>query len=158
MRIRKAIKSDLPQIVDLWWEMHTSHYRYDRPYYKLPTKKVAKRSAEKHYSGIVDLPEWIFLVADDKGILTGYLCALVENRPPVYQPSKRVLIISTGVREDYRGKRIFKKLYLRMKKSAVKHQPYHIELLVDIDNPAIEMYKQLGFKNRHIKMYCEFSP
>ncbi len=153
MRIRKARKSDLPQIVDLWWEMHTSHYKYDRPYYKLRTKKVARRNTEKHYSDIIDSPESIFLVADDKGILAGYLCALVQNRPPVFQPSKRVLIDTVAVREDYRGKGIFTKLYLSMEKKAMKHQPYYIELFVDIDNPAIDLYKHLGFKGRQIKMY-----
>ena len=44
-----------------------------------------------------------------------------------------------------------------MEKNVMKHQPLYIELFVDIDNPAIELYKHLGFKNRHIKMYREFS-
>jgi len=43
-----------------------------------------------------------------------------------------------------------------MEKKAMKHQPCHIELFVDIDNPAIDLYKHLGFKGRHIKMYREF--
>lgn len=158
MRIRKARKSDLPQIVDLWWEMQTSHYKYDRPYYKLRTKKVLRRNIEKYYSDIIESPESIFLVADDKGTIAGYLCALVQNRPPVYQLSKSVFIDTTAVRGRYRGKGIFRKLYLFMEKTAKKHQPCHIELFVDIDNPAIELYKHLGFKGRQIKMYREFSP
>ena len=158
MRIRNARKSDLPQMVDLWWEMHTSHYKYDRPYYKLRDRKIARRNTENHFSDIIDSHDSIFLVADDNGIVAGYLCAHVQNRPPVFEPSKRVLIDTTVVREDYRGKGIFTKLYVRMEKNVKKHQPYHIELFVDMENPAIDLYRHLGFKSRHIKMYREFSP
>jgi len=158
MRIRKANKNDLPQLVDLWWEMHTSHYEYDRPYYKLRAQKVAKKNTEKHFSEIIDSPESIFVVAEDSKIIAGYLCAIVQNRPPVFQPSKRLLIDTTGVKEDYRGKGIFNKLYSFMKKIAVQYQPCHIELFVDVDNPAVELYKHLGFKSRHIKMYRDFQP
>ena len=158
MRIRKAKKDDLPQIIDLWWEMHISHYKYDRPYYKLRTKTVARKNIEKHYSELIDSAESIFVVADDRGIIVGYLCALVQNRPPVFLPSKRLLIDTTAVREAYRGKGIFHKLYLGMKRSAVQHQPYHIELFVDMDNPAVELYKHLGFKGRQLKMYRDFQP
>ena len=158
MRIRKAKKSDLPQIVDLWWKMHTSHYKYDRPYYKLRNRKMARRNTEKHFSDIIDSQDSIFLVVDDNGILAGYLCAHIQNRPPVFEPSKRVLIDTTVVREEYRGKGIFTKLYLRMEKNVKKHQPCHIELFVDKENPAIDLYKHLGFKSRHIKMCREFSP
>ena len=132
MRIRNARKSDLPQMVDLWWEMHTSHYKYDRPYYKLRDRKIARRNTENHFSDIIDSHDSIFLVADDNGIVAGYLCAHVQNRPPVFEPSKRVLIDTTVVREDYRGKGIFTKLYVRMEKNVKKHQPHHIELFVDM--------------------------
>lgn len=158
MRIRKARQSDLAQIVGLWWEMHTYHYKYDRPYYKLRTKKAAMRNIEKHYAESIESPDSIFLVADSKGILVGYLYAIVQNRPSVFLPSKRVLINTTIIREDYRDKGIFTKLYLRMEKIATKFQPSFIELFVDINNPAIDIYKHLGFKSRHIKMYREYVP
>ena len=158
MRIRKARFSDLDQIVDLWWEMHTSHYKYDRAYYKLRTKKVAIRNIETHYTERIDSPDSIFLVAENKGILIGYLYALIQDRPSVFPASKRILIDATVVREDYRRKGIFTKLYLRMEKIASKVQPSFIELFVDHNNPAIDTYKNLGFKDRHIKMYREYGP
>ena len=158
MLIRQATKNDMPQLVDLWWEMHTSHYAYDQPYYKLRERKMARIKTKAYFSNIIDSQDSIFLVADDNGILAGYLCAHIQNKPPVFEPSKRVLIDTTIVREDYRGKGIFTKLYRHMEKSVKQHKPQHIELFVDIDNPAIDLYKNLGFKCRHIKMYREFSP
>ena len=49
MRIRKARPEDLPQLIQLWWQMHTHHYQYEKKYYQLRSKAAAmKKSTEYH--------------------------------------------------------------------------------------------------------------
>ena len=138
MRIRKARSEDLPQFINLWWQMHTHHYQYEKKYYQLCTKTAAMKKSSEYHSKQISSLEAIFLVAEDSTKVVGYLLVLVMERPPVYPSQKTAYIDSTFVVPEYRGKGLFKKLFQHMLKSIKKFNVLAIELDVDIDNQAVQ--------------------
>ena len=152
MRIRKAREQDLANLVTLWWQMHTSHYQYDKAYYKLAPKKKACAAARKHLKEMISSKNAVVLVAEESATLLGSLLAHVVDRPPVFPPQKRVLLDSVIVDEKHRGKGIYSKLQKRLDKIAKDKGAIYIELYVDTSSPVVEIYKRKGYSPRHLKM------
>lgn len=158
MRIRKARSEDLPQFINLWWQMHTHHYQYEKKYYQLRSKAAAMNKSLEYHSKQISNPEAVFLVAQDGTRVVGYLLVLVMERPPVYPSQKTAYVDSAFVVPEYRGKGLFRKLFQRMLKSLKKFDALVIELDVDIDNQAVSVYKNIGFKTRQYKMVYPLYP
>jgi GNAT superfamily N-acetyltransferase len=152
MRIRKAREKDLDSLVSLWWQMHTSHYQYDKAYYKLAAKRKACAASRKHLKEMISNKNAVFLVAEENDTLLGSLLAHIVNRPPVFPPQKRALLDNVVVDEKHRGKGIYSKLQKRFDKIAKDKGAIYIELNVDISSSVVEIYKRKGYSARHLKM------
>ncbi len=152
MRIRKARKSDIESLINLWWQMHTSHYAYDKKYYKLASEKKAREATRKHFLDIVNDSKSIFLVAEEKNMLIGSLNARITERPPVFTKQIVIMLHSAIVDENHRGRGVFSKLQKRLEKIAHDKGARYIMLTADIRNPAVEIYRKKGYRETQYQM------
>ena len=152
MKIRKAEEKDIPVLVDLWWQMHTFHYKYDKEYYQLLPKRKACHESQKHLQTMLANENTIFLVAEAEGVLLGSLLAHIDHRPPVFSTQKRILVDHVVVDEKHRCKGIFSKLQNRLDSISKQKGAILIELNVDVSNPAVDVYKKKGYFSVQYKM------
>ena len=158
MQIRKAKREDLSQLTDLWWQMHTSHYKYDKSYYRLRARVTAHKQAGLHYAKQIGNPKAIFLVAHEDSRIAGYLLAQIVDRPPIFPPSRFIFLETTVIDAQFRGTGLFRMLFTHLLKVVEQYNPSYIELNVDRDNPAVTVYENIGFETRHYKMVYPIAP
>ena len=155
MKIRKAKEKDIDDLIPLCWQMHTSHYKYDKRYYKLAPKKKACEAIRKYFKKMINDTNTISLVAEDNGQLIGRLSARIMDRPPVFSSQKRIILEGCVVDEKYRSRGIYSRLQKRLEEIARSKKARYIELNVDILNDAKEAYKSKGYIPRHVMMVKE---
>jgi len=151
--VRRARTGDLDQLVEMWQELHTGHYAYDRDYYRLRPVRRAKAEIRKHFAARMADPDAIFLVAARGPELAGFLMGTLSTRPPVMPRTRRFTLDSAFVAPELRGTGVFSKLFARLKRIlAGLGDVKHVELSVDVRNPAVAAYGHLGFEKLHYKM------
>ena len=153
MKIRKARKEDIDSLVPLWYQMHTSHYKYNKEFYRLKPKEAAEKVTAKYFEDSLKLDQSIILVAEINQKIVGYLKAEESTRPPVFPENQKVIILdSVVIDEKFRGQGIYKKLQKELETEARKRNVMHIELCVDIMNTAKNIYESEGYEPRQLKM------
>ena len=155
MKIRKAKEKDIDDLTPLWWQMYTSHYKYDKRYYKSAPKKKACEAIRKYFKKMINDTNAISLVAEDNGQLIGRLSARIMDRPPVFSSQKRIILEGCVVDKKYRGRGIYSRLQKRLEKIARSKKARYVELNVDVLNPARKVYESKGYVPRHIMMVKE---
>jgi GNAT superfamily N-acetyltransferase len=153
LTVRRARAGDVGQLVRLWRAFHTSHYRYDRDYYRLKPMRQAMAATREHYAVRVADRDAIFLVAAEGDRLVGVLLGKLSARPPVMPPTRTFSLNATFVDPRLRGRGIFSKLFARLRRTLLRRRDVkHIELVVDVQNPVVAAYEHLGFRKLHYKM------
>ena len=153
MRLRKAKEEDLPRLVALWWQLQKAHCEYDKAHYRLAPKRNVCARARKNLQKMIHDKEAVFLVAEDNGDVVGSLLARVVDRSPIFSPRQKVAILDrVVVDEKHRGKGIYSKLQKKLDGVARRRGAVHIELYVDVANPALDIYKKNGYLPRHLTM------
>ncbi|MBA4389153.1 MAG: hypothetical protein C0404_14365 [Verrucomicrobia bacterium] len=153
LRIRRAKEEDLPRLVSLWWQLQRAHYEYDLAHYKLASKGKVCARFRKHLQKMIHDKETVFLVADDNSEVLGSLLARVVDRSPIFYPRQKYAVLDrVMVDEKHRGKGIYSKLQKQLERMARDRRAVHIELYVDVANPALNVYKRSGYMPRHVTM------
>ncbi len=153
MKIRIAKKRDIPSLKNLWWQMHMTHYDFDKEYYRLAAKSKALKATEKYFSHAIDDYISVFLVVEEDGKIAGFLKARIEERPPVFHKQKSLFIDIVVVDEKFRKKGIYSEFQTHIERIAKVEGISYIRLNVDVVNEeAKKVYLRKGFVPRNVLM------
>lgn len=153
MKIRKANLEDIDKLMPLWFQMHTSHYKYNKLFYNLKPKEEAFKAIHKHFEDFIRNEESFILVAEIDKKIVAYLKTKESTRPPVFPENQKIMLLDAAVvEENFRGRGIYKELQKELETEAQKRGAMYIELNVDVMNPAKNTYKNVGYEPRQIRM------
>jgi ribosomal protein S18 acetylase RimI-like enzyme len=151
--IRRARPGDLERLVDLWQMLHAGHYAYDREYYRLRPMRQARAASRKYTSERISDRKSVFLVAVERRTVVGYLMGTLAPRPPVMPQTRTFFLNSVFVLPRLRGRGICSQLFVELCRRLRRRRGVkHVELNVDVRNPAVSVYEHLGFEKAHYKM------
>jgi ribosomal protein S18 acetylase RimI-like enzyme len=148
MEVLKATESDLPRIVDLWWEMQSSHNEYDPRFYKTKSESECRNLARTYFSIMIADKDHLILLANEGGKTVGMIHLQISIKPPVYSLERYASIREAVVSKPYRNRGIFRLLLNHAKDLLRLEKISLLEVGVDVSNPASDVYKRAGFTTR----------
>ena len=148
MKIWEATEIDLTQMIDIWWEMQSSHDNYDPKYYQTRSENECRGLARKYFKEFLLDKNHLFLVAGVSEKIVGMIHLQILIKPPVYRAQRYALIQDVVVTQSYQNRGIFKALLDHAKDRLRLENINLMELLVDENNPAVKAYGQVGFTTR----------
>ncbi|MCP4178876.1 MAG: GNAT family N-acetyltransferase [bacterium] len=153
MKIRKAKLCDVEKLIPLWFQMHTSHYKFSESFYKLRPKEEAYNAIKKHFEESINDNLSFFLVAEIDQEIIAFLKAKELDRPHVFPEKQKIMFLNAVVVNiKYRHKGIFNTLQKELEVESRKRGLLHIELHVDVMNFVKKIYKDKGYEPRQITM------
>ena len=142
--VRRAVNSDIPEIIDLLGEVLRVHNAARPDLFKPSGSKYS----EKELTEIIhDDERPVFVYADDSGKILGHCFCIVEDRPETgaCRAVKTVYIDDLCVAAEARRRHVGKALYEFVKAFARDIGAYNITLHAWQGNAgAIEFYRRLG--------------
>jgi ribosomal protein S18 acetylase RimI-like enzyme len=100
-------------------------------------------------------PKHICFVAELENNLIGFISGCLNiNEKKIY--ARKGYIEDWFVSENYRNQGVGKKLYNELIKEFAKEKCDNLEIHAYVSNPAIEMYRKLGFQDMVLKMIKKF--
>lgn len=144
MEIRTANLEDLGAIEILWKEMMLFHIARDDYFTMVPEAEDIHREYMKR---ILCDGEKHVLVADDSGIVLGYIVMELCNKPPIYPNVEYVEIQAISVSASARRKGIGRKLVEAVTTWCRNQDITQVECGVAVNNPVSRAFwKQMGFQ------------
>lgn len=139
MIIRHAEPYDAEQLVKLIKEVEKSNFMLYEP----GERQLTLCQQKKRIESMRDEKTSTIFVADDHGMLVGYLVVIGGN-PNRAQHSVYLVI---GVVESYRGTGVGSKLFKKLEEWAKAKHIHRLELTVMAHNKAgIALYQKMGFE------------
>jgi ribosomal protein S18 acetylase RimI-like enzyme len=148
MQISKATENDLAGMVDLWWEMQSSHDDYDLRFYKTKTENECRDLARTYFSIMISDNNHLILLASESGKTVGMIHIQLGVKPPIYTLERFGSIQEVVVAKACRSRGIFRMLFNHAKDLLRLEKINLFEALVDVSNPATEAYEHIGFTVR----------
>lgn len=148
--IRKAQKSDIPQLAEIYKQLHTFHCNLRSDYYKMPEDDFFVTDLED----VLKNEEMTVIVSECNSEITSYAVIFyIDMDSPVNLPIKKCFIEQFAVNEKFRRKGMGKRLITYIKKLAAENNCQSVELGVWCENyNAVEFYSEMGFVPRTYKM------
>lgn len=148
--IRKAGMSDVPQLAEIYRQLHIIHCNIRSDYYKMPNDDFFTTDMKK----ILNSEEITVIVSEYNSEIAGYaLIFFAEKGEPVNHTLKKCHIEQLAVSEKYRRKGIGTELITYIKKLAAEKECWSVELGVWCENyNAVEFYSEMGFVPRTYNM------
>ncbi len=151
MEIRKAMYSDIDDILDLLVQVNMVHHNIRPDLFNGPCTKYSKDELVKI---IDDINRPIFVYYDNNKVLGYAFCVIFEHKNDnMLTDIKTLYIDDLCVDEASRGKHIGHKIYDFVCEYAKNNNFYNITLNVWVGNDnAIKFYESLGMKPQKIGM------
>lgn len=148
--IRKAEKSDIAQMAEIYEELHLTHCGIRSDFYKAPPSDFYKNALEKHF----DNNNNNIIIDEESGIITAYAIFFIfEKGDEICFDMKRCFVDQFAVRSSNRRKGVGTQLMDYIKNFAHKENCSALDLGVWYENAvAMDFYKSLGFKPRTVKL------
>jgi ribosomal protein S18 acetylase RimI-like enzyme len=144
MEIRTANLEDLCAIETLWKEMMLFHSALDDDFSMIPEAEEIHR---EYMKGILQEGEKRVLVADDGGIVLGYIRMETCKKPPIYPNIEYVEIKAISVSTSARRKGIGRKLVEAVTTWCMNRNIMQVECGVAVNNPVSQAFwKRMGFR------------
>ena len=143
MLTRKATEKDIEQIMEIWLDF--MHYLRDinPDYYALSPDHT---SFSDFLAKSMDREERSIFVAEEEGIVCGFLLAFVEALPEWFGEEKIGLIRYLAVREGKQQKGIGQQLFDQSIQWFSSEKIKRVELYVLQGIPASDFWKKQGFR------------
>ncbi len=148
--IRKARMSDVPQLAEIYRQLHSVHCNMRSDYYKMPSDDFFTTDIEN----ILKNEEITVIVSEYNSIIAGYaLIYFVEKGEPLNHRFRKCHIEQLAVNEKFRRKGIGTGLITYIKKLAAEKNCQSVELGVWCRNhKAVGFYSEMGFVPRTYNM------
>ena len=148
--IRKAEKSDIAQMAEIYEELHLTHCGIRSDFYKAPPADFYLKALEEQFGNDNNR----IIVDEENGIITAYAIFFVfEKGDEICFDMKRCFVDQFAVRSSYRRKGVGTQLMDYIRDFARKENCTALDLGVWYENAvAMDFYKSIGFKPRTVKM------
>lgn len=148
--IRKAKMSDIPQLAEIYKQLHSIHCEIRSDYYKMPEDDFFSNDLDD----IMKNEEMSIIVYEHNSSIAGYaVIFFIDMDEPVNLPLKKCFIEQFAVNEKFRRRGIGTGLITYIKKLAAENNCQSVELGVWCENyNAVEFYSEMGFVPRTNKM------
>ena len=144
INIRKAVKNDIPAMVELWKEMMDFHKECDRFFSRTAT---AHKGWVEFITTHISNNNSCVLVAERNGRIVGHCLAFTEKYPPVLKTKRYGLFQEIAVAANHRRCGVGERLYNRTLKWFRKHRIKRIEVRVSVRNElSTAFWRKMGFK------------
>ncbi len=155
MIIRKAKISDIDQIILVFKDYETASVSYLPKKYKMMRNK--KKPLEEHIRKALlkdfKTKNSIFLVAEDKGEIIGYIFGEIrDDSHPLYNYPKGGELNDIAVRKKHQGKGVASQLWKELLKWYKSKNCEIVTLNVNANNSAKKMYEKWGFDPFYFRM------
>ena len=145
-RYRDAIASDVDALVDMWWQMQSSHHAYEPDWFEDIGEEACKASWRTHYAELLADERAVVTVATQGACIAGFMVAQICSRPPIFTIQSSIAILSAVVGEDYRRRGVFRGMMAFLEEKARAEGVGVIRLSVHCKNEsAIQAYEKSGF-------------
>ncbi|MDH4213000.1 MAG: GNAT family N-acetyltransferase [Candidatus Thorarchaeota archaeon] len=131
IEFRRVSKSDVDAIVDLWMDSSTYHKELDS---RLAVRPDAAKHVRAFFSKLITDEINYFAVASVNNTIIGYICVLIQERPPTHFEKTSGFIDGLYVRPDYRRQGVGSELYQMALKWLKEHHIESIRLTVSSKN------------------------
>ena len=155
MEIRKAVLDDIPEMVNLWYELMAYHRNHHLAF-------VAKENNEellsKDFQERIENPKCCFFLAILNDQLAGFISCSIRIVQNVMIYNKRGYVAETVVGQKFRGNGIGASLFSKAQDWFLEKGADHIELQVSLKNDgAFNFWKNQGFSSttRHMVKFLE---
>lgn len=154
MTIRKAKQEDKEELIRLYLEFNESTKKtLPENQNKFREFKNISKYSEVKIKRYLSNPNYIVFVADDTGVLIGYIGGKI-NEAKERVNDKEGYIENWYVEEEYQSKGIGKKLFDKLVEEFKKLNCTHIGLDTHLEySNTIAIYKHLGFTKRLITFF-----
>ncbi len=153
IRIRKARKKDIPEILELWKEFMDFHKKGDAFYTR---GRQSHKKYEKYVTKMIRSKNGQVLVAVDGKIVVAFSLSVIKKSHPVLEHSKSGFIADVAVKATHRRQGIGRRLLREIKRWLALRGITRIELRVSVHNPvAKSFWKKQGFKPYVNALYIE---
>lgn len=107
MHIRKAERADLPRVIELWEALMDFHQALDPRYSRVDD---ATERWLDYIGPKIDGEDYRMFIAEEGGRVAGYVVAIVQDHPPVYQSTRygfiETIVVDEGFRQAGLGRRL----------------------------------------------------
>jgi ribosomal protein S18 acetylase RimI-like enzyme len=147
---RNATPDDIHAIVELWNESALYHAAHE-PRYQFALDVT--EPTENYYLKHINSESSIVAVAQSVDSIIGFVCVLVQERPPVFIPRKFGFVDGIFVSPDVRRKGVGTRLWQIAIDWLQQKGVSKINLTVATRNPhAVEFWRKMGFSDLAIRM------
>ncbi|RXJ72217.1 GNAT family N-acetyltransferase [Veronia nyctiphanis] len=145
MRIRVATEEDLAQISELCKQLDDYHYRNDPDNFVKATK--AQLNGKDALGRSIHDPEWLIAVAEDKGVIIGFIKACVFDVKLTFLLPKKYCDVNTIVVDHtFRKHGVGVALMEAVSSWASSQEVDRISLeVMEFNTEAMAFYEKLGF-------------
>lgn len=148
--IRTADKADIPQIAEIFKQLHKRHCDLRQDYFKMPPDSFFTDELEKKLN---DESCKVTVLEHNSSIAAYAVWCLLDRNSPELTPRKRLYIDQFAVRADFRKKGLGKRLMEYLRDIAQLENCRSVDLSVWCDNTeAVTFYKSLGFSPRTVNL------
>ena len=133
VKIRRALRSDVDDIVVLWKELFGFHEQYDRIFKVAPEGEAYYRLL---ISNFIEMSDAFVLVVEFEDKIVGYLAGQMKEYPHLSEPLKIGMIVDTVITAGYRGMHIGRRLSEEAEKIFIELGAERIELRTASGNPV----------------------
>ncbi len=150
--IRRAIKKDMPKILDLLVQVDMVHHNARPDLFKGPATKYTE---DELYAIIINDETPVFVFVNDEDVVEGYAFCIYKQfvNDNILTDIRTLYIDDLCVDESKRGKGIGYKLYEYVLAFAKEQGFYNVTLNVWADNKsAMAFYEKCGLRQQKIGM------
>ena len=156
MKIRKATKEDLKEIIDLWkdYEKFEDSLTDLRKHPYVEKRKDAEKNMRANFLRSIKkrTAEILFAVEDNK--IVGFIFISKSKSDDIHDFDYYGIVHYIYIKPEFRGRGIASSLFEKSKYWFKRHKVKYINLNVNVNNKkAQEIYKKWGFNNYEIGMW-----
>lgn len=155
MKIRVATSEDIPQMVNLWYELMNYHREH---HFAFVAKENNEELLSKDFQERIENPKCCFFLAILNDQVAGFISCSIRIVQNVMVYNKRGYVAETVVGQEFRGKGVGALLFNRAQDWFLEKGADHIELQVSLKNDgAFNFWKSKGFSSttRHMVKFLK---
>ncbi|MHC1590563.1 MAG: GNAT family N-acetyltransferase [Candidatus Helarchaeales archaeon] len=150
-----AENKDLTDLVDLWWELFSTHQDYDPRFYSIKPERLSRILISEYFEKSMKSDDHIFVLAEEEGRAVGMIHCEILKRPPIFSEEREGLLVDVVVDPEHRGREIFQRMFDFLKIKLKIKEIKTCTLLVDVLNSSgFRAYQKAGFKERQRFLTC----
>lgn len=151
--IRRASPSDIPSVATLWMMMMREHESFDP---RLQLGDDPRRAYSDQLGEMLNCPDNALFVAEDEGVITGYVLALLLPNPPVFKEKRYGFIAEMVVDPTSRRSGTGRELWERATRWFRRKGVHSVQLNVSPYNEAgMAFWSSLGFRDFLKIQWCD---